>query len=208
MPYVIRPRWLPPTAVAACTALLAFGAGAAQAAPAPLVQSVDTSNCVEPELSQPFLSSNDHSNYMLAPGQSEGEFTGEGWTLSGGATITEATLPDGSTGQVLDMPGGSKAVSPTICVTSAYPTARMLVRDVKGPDGVNFAVGYAGRHSWDKPINGGEVHGKKNSWTVSGLVNMSPEHVEGWQLVQITLVANGKASDAQIDDLFIDPYSR
>jgi hypothetical protein len=205
MPYVIRPRFMPPLAAAAASALLAFGASAAQASQP---QSFSTSSCVDPELSQPFASSNDHSNYMLAPGQSEGEFGGQGWTLSGGAAIVQATLPDGATGEVLDMPSGAKAVSPTICVTSAYPRARMLVRNVVGGDGVNFAVGYAGRPSWERPKNGGVVRGEHSSWTVSAPVNMSPEHVEGWQLVQITLVANGHASNLQIDDLFIDPYSR
>ena len=205
MPYIIRPRFVPPLAAAAASALLAFGASAAQASQA---QSFSTSSCVDPELSQPFLSSNDHSNYMLAPGQSEGEFSGQGWTLSGGAAIVQATLTDGSTGEVLDMPSGAKAVSPTICVTSAYPRARMLVRNVVGGDSVNFAVGYAGRPSWEKPKSGGDVHGEHSSWSVSAPVNMSPEHVEGWQLVQITLVAKGHASNLQVDDLFIDPYSR
>src|SRR5690349_18923507 len=113
MPYIIRPRSLPSAAVAACSALLALGAGAAQAAQP---QSFSTAGCIAPALTQPFAQINDHSNYMLAPGQSDGQFQGTGWTLSGGASIVTATLPDGGAGQVLDMPSGSKAVSPVICV--------------------------------------------------------------------------------------------
>ena len=192
-------------AVAACTALLAFGGTAAQAA-AP--QSFSTAGCIEPTLTQPFAQVNDPSNYMLAPGQSEGQFQGTGWTLSGGAQIVQTTLPDGGAGEVLELPSGAKAVSPTICVTTAYPKARMLVRNVLGGDAVNFAVGYAGHDSWEKPRSGGDVHGNKTSWTLSAPVNMSPEHVEGWQLVQITLVAKGKSSNLQIDNLYIDPYRR
>jgi hypothetical protein len=95
-----------------------------------------------------------------------------------------------------------------ICVTSAYPKARMNVRDVTGRDPVNFAVGYVGHASFEKPKSGGDAHGDKQSWTLSAPLNMSPEHVEGWQLVQITLLAKGHASDVQVDDLYIDPYSR
>src|ERR1700730_6373736 len=101
MPYIIRPRWLPPSAAAACSALLAFGAAGAQAAQ---VQSFSTAGCAAPLLSQPFATANDHSNYVLAPGQSEGEFQGGGWTLAGGAQVVDRGLPDGRPGEVLDLP--------------------------------------------------------------------------------------------------------
>jgi hypothetical protein len=44
---------------------------------------------------------------------------------------------------VLDLPSGSKAVSPTICVTTEFPTARTMVRNVVGAEGVFFYVSYA-----------------------------------------------------------------
>jgi hypothetical protein len=206
MPYVIRPRWLPPTAVAACTALLAFGASAAQAEQAP--EAVDTSSCSAPQLAQPFLSANDSNYYVLAPGQTGGGFTGEGWTLSGGASIQTVTLPDGSTQSVLNMPSRAQAVSPPICVTTAYPTARVRVRNVVGGDAVGFSVGYAGTKSWTHPRGGGDIHGHDSAWTLSNPVHMNPEKVAGWQLVQITLFAKGDHSDLQLYDLDIDPYSR
>ena len=52
---------------------------------------------------------------------------------------------------VLDLPSGSKAVSPTICVTSSYPTARTMVRNVIGAEGVFFYVSYAGTKTWATP---------------------------------------------------------
>jgi hypothetical protein len=203
VPYIVRPRRFPSSALAACTALLLFGAASAQAAPA-----LDTSSCEEPDLSQPFLDANDGSYYMLAPGQAGNEFEGQGWTLSDGAAITQGTLPDGSSGSVLDMPSGSQAVSPVICVTTAYPKARMLVRNIVGGDSVNFAVGYVGSHTLEAPKSGGNAKGDHSEWTLSAPLKLSPEHVEGWQLVQITLTAKGKKSDLQIDNLYIDPYRR
>jgi hypothetical protein len=35
-------------------------------------------------------------------------FTGTGWTLSGGAKVVSATLADGTTGTVLDLPSGAR----------------------------------------------------------------------------------------------------
>src|SRR6202007_2713862 len=99
---------------------------------------VDTSECGEGEFSQPFTSFKDNNWYTLVPGQSAEGFNGEGWELSGGASVQTTTLPDGSTGTVLDLPSGSKAVSPRTCVTSWYPTARAYVRNVVGGEGVQF----------------------------------------------------------------------
>jgi hypothetical protein len=204
MPYVIRPRWALPSAVAACSALLSFGSSAAQAA----TTAVNTSSCSAPALSQPFAAQSDSNYYMLAPGQAQGQFNGAGWTLSGGAAVVSAPLPAGGYGKVLNLPAGAKAVSPAICVTTAYPWARMRVHHVFGYDAVNFAVGYAGRPTWESPKSEGEVLGALYGWTLSEPLSMSPEHVEGWQLVQITLTGSGHWGDAQVDDLYIDPYSR
>src|SRR5690349_19314461 len=102
--------------------ILAFAAIPAQA-------EVNLSQCVENELSQPFLYAKDTNLYTLIPGESPVNFGGEGWQLSGGAQIVTETLQDGASGQVLDLPSGSEAVSPVICVTSAYPTARGIVRN-------------------------------------------------------------------------------
>src|SRR5437899_5973971 len=65
MPYIVRPRRFPSGAVAACTALLVFGAASAQAATSP---AKETSQCTEPTLTQPFLYAGDSNYYVLAPG--------------------------------------------------------------------------------------------------------------------------------------------
>ena len=205
MPYIVRPRRFPSGVVAACTALLVFGAASAQAATSP---AKETSQCKEPTLTQPFQDAGDNNYYVLAPGQTPGNFEATGWTLSGGASIKTTTLANGSTGYVLDLPSGSKAVSPSFCVTSLYPTARTFVRDLVGAEGVYLNVSYEGTTTWEQPKNTGQVHGSGTAWTLSTPVNLQPENVTGWQVLRLTLVAGGKKSDFQLYNLYIDPYRR
>jgi hypothetical protein len=170
--------------------------------------SLDTSMCSNPLLSQPFLAWGDHNWYTLMPGESADNFDGAGWQLSGGAKIVTTTLADGTTGSVLDLPSGSKAVSPIICVTSSYPTARTMVRDVKGSEGVFFYVSYEGTSTWDTPKNTGQVHGNNTAWTLATPVNLQPYNVSGWQPMRITLIPGGTTSDFQIYKLYVDPRMR
>ena len=165
----------------------------------------DTSGCSSPQLSQPFLALGDLNFYTLVPGQSIGSFDGTGWTLRAGAQIETQPLADGASGSVLDLPSGSQAVSPPMCVSSDYPTGRTLVRDVVGSQGVQMYVSYAGTNTQDKPQNIGQVHGQQSSWTVSDPFNIHPGNLSGWQLVQFTLVPGGKTSDFQIYDFYVDP---
>jgi hypothetical protein len=171
----------------------------------PAQAAVDTSGCETPEYVQPFLFVNDSNFYTLLPGESPGSFGGKGWQLSGGAQVVTTTLADGSTSQVLDLPSGSKAVSPVICVTSEYPTARAMVRNVKGSEGVFYYVEYEGTNTWDHPKNTGQVHGSGSAWTAVTPVNMQPYNVPGWQPMRITLIPGGKTSDFQVYNLYVDP---
>jgi hypothetical protein len=184
--------------------LASLMAAPAQAA----TSSVDTSMCSNPLLSQPFLAWGDSNWYMLMPGERADTFDGSGWQLSGGAKIITTTLADGTTSSVLDLPSGSKAVSPTICVTASYPTARTMVRDVKGSEGILFSVSYEGTSTWNTPKNTGQVHGKSTAWTLSDPVNLQPYNVSGWQPMRITLIPGGTTSDFQIYNLYVDPRMR
>jgi hypothetical protein len=168
---------------------------------------VNASECTEGSFSQPFQALKDRNWYTLAPGQSDSGFNGAGWELSGGAKIVTTTLPDGSTGTVLDLPSGARAVSPTSCITTDYPTARAYVRNVVGGEGVAFNVAYEGTKTWEQPKNTGQIHGPgKAEWGPSGNVNLQPEKAfAGWQPMRITLVGNGRTSDFQVYDLYLDP---
>ncbi len=196
------------------------GAPAAAAAKTPgttdttVTTSVDTSSCTEPALSQPFLAWGDSNWYALAPGEAADDFYGTGWTLTGGAQIVNTTLADGSTGEVLDLPRGSQAVSPTICLTSAYTTARMMVRNASGSNGgsVGFSVSYVGTSTADAPLQTGAFkttgsQGADGGWMLSNPAYLDPSGAPGWQLMQITLSANGP-KEFQVYNLYNDPKGR
>jgi hypothetical protein len=176
--------------------------GTAQAAPP-----TGVSACTAPtySFSQPFASAKDSNWYTLAPGQQADSFDGTGWTLSGGASIVTTTLADGTTGQVLDLPAGATAVSPPMCVSAAYPTAKALVRDVAGPPSVHLAVQYTNTKSWEKPINAGTFAGKPSQWSNSQPLNLQPGNLYGWQQETFTLTGGGKGTDAQVYDFWVDP---
>jgi hypothetical protein len=191
----------------------ALGAAPAAAATAG-ASSPSTSSCTEPTLTQPFLAWGDGNWYALAPGETADHFTGAGWTLTGGAKVVTATLEDGTTGSVLDLPRGSAAVSPTICLTSDYPTARAMIRNVSGSNGgsVGFSVSYAGTSTATAPIQTGTFKttgsaGVAGAWALSAPANLDPSTTPGWQLMRITLTATGP-KDFQVYNLYNDPMMR
>jgi hypothetical protein len=194
MPLPIRRAGLVATAALVVAAVGAPSAGA---------EITSTSECANPVLTQPFLSSKDSNNYMLVPGQDNAGFNGSGWTVSGGARV----LASGGK-NVLDLPSGSTAVSPTVCVTTEYPRARMMVRNAIGAEGVFFYVSYANTPTWNKPKNTGQVHGEGTATTLSDPVNLQPPATSGWQLARFTLVPGGKSSDFQISEFWVDPFAR
>jgi hypothetical protein len=163
----------------------------------------DSSACSAPALTQPFASAGDSNWYTLTPGEIPGSFNGAGWTLSGGASI-KGGQP--GTGSVLDLPSGSQAVSPPMCVASDYPTARTMVRDVAGAQGVHIYVAYAGTKTASKAQDVGQVHGQASGWTLSNTFNVHPGNLPGWQLMRFTLVPDGKSSDFQVYDFYVDPH--
>jgi len=160
--------------------------------------------CTEPALSQPFAAYEDFDFYTLAPG---GDFDSadNGWELTRGASILPATQPDGTTGGVLDLPSTAQAVSPPLCITSDYPTARLWVRNLAGSEGVFFYVSYYDNGVWTKPKNTGQFHGTGSAWTLSRLMKVHPSGAAGWQQVRFVFVAGGTRSRFQVDDFWVDP---
>jgi hypothetical protein len=109
---------------------------------------------------------------------------------------------------VLDLPSGSTAVSPTVCVTAEYPRALIMVRNAVGAEGVFFYVSYANTATWNQPKNTGQVHGEGTATTLSDPVNLQPPNTSGWLLARFTLVPGGKSSDFQISEFWVDPFAR
>lgn len=191
--------------------LLAFLAAltlAGAAAGAARAEITSTSECYESVLSQHFLPFGDYNWYAEVPGQDEAGFNGGGWTLSNGAQIVSTTNAKGQSIQVLELPTGAKAVSPTICVTRDFPTGRMMVRSLTGDQDLFFYVSYAGTKTWTAPKSTDKFHGSGNAWDLSDPINLQPSSISGWQLVKFSLVAGGKSDRSQVYDFWVDPFAR
>jgi hypothetical protein len=156
--------------------------------------------CPPTLLSQPF--SGDSRWYTLTPGEAPDAFAGTGWLLTGGAKITTQTLADGATGTVLDLPAGSTATSPAMCVDSTYPLARMETRTLgKAPD--NSTTFYT------VPVGTGALSGGMPVLGTPKWATSPPDNVTGAgtaaEQVQFKFVAGKKAADLQVYNLYIDP---
>ncbi len=168
----------------------------------------DTSKCTYPTLTQPYSSLGDANWYFLAPGQALDSFSGSGWSLSGGAKVKSTTLASGRTGPVLDLPRGSRAVSPPICVKYDFQYARMLVRSLSGSQGVHVSATYDGINllgiAVSLPRDSGTVRGS-GTWGVSTPIDVRPNGTSSWQVVRFTLTPQGTSGDSQIYNFYVDP---
>ena len=176
----------------------------------PAAPALASATCEGQTFSQPFTAWNDYNYYTLVPG---GNFnsSSEGWQLSHGAQIVQTTRPNATTGGVLNLPSGAKAISPYFCVTLAYPDARVFVRNVNGAVGVSVGVAYAGTPTEKSPKNVGQVHGQQNTWTLSDPFNLQPQTAgsnEGPRQVKLVFEAGGKTNDFQLYGLYADPRMR
>ena len=173
--------------------------------PAPVAS---LASCSDRAMSQPFLAWKDSNNYALAPGGSFEALDGGGWALANGARILSTAQPDGTVGGVLDLPSKAQATSPPVCITDAYPTARLWVRNIAGSEGVFFNVQYLRNGVWTAPKDNGQFHGARSDWTLSSPMNVMPDKVAGWQQVRFTFLAGGTKSRFQVNDFWIDPRMR
>jgi hypothetical protein len=162
-------------------------------------------NCATPALSEPFASLGDTNEYAAAPGLAFDSFTGTGWTLSGGATISSTKLQDATTGPVLNLPSGAQAVSPAMCVQYDYPDARMLVRNPSGTDGVTLLAEYQGTNN--QTSTSYALSGRGTGWTLSPVFETHPGNESGWQLVVFT-IKGSVSGTTQVYNFFVDPRMR
>jgi hypothetical protein len=217
VPYEIqRPtKRLRSWALAGAAALGCLGAAALNAAPAladgtPAVSSdAFTASCTDPLLTQPFASLGDANYYTLAPGESDDSFDGTGWRLFGGANIQSQTLADGSAGNVLDLPRGSVAISPLMCVNTSYVSARAMISDVGGDGSLKYFVSYPGTGGSADfgSVTGGSPGG---GWSPSDPWQLNPPGDGGWVLARFHFIApvSDQGDEVQLYDLYVDPYSR
>lgn len=175
--------------------------------PATSHQNAELAVCQGQTFSQPFESQGDANFYTLVEG-SEFNSAEEGWELKNGAEVSEGARPDGSSGGVLDLPAGSYAVSPPVCVTLRYPTARTWIEDAEGYGGVLVSVAYAGFHGGPNGVPVGFVGARPGQgWQLSSPFDVRPDLTgseEGTREVRFVF-ANWTHSDYHVSGVYVDP---
>jgi hypothetical protein len=188
--------------VGALLPLLPTGASAATTArPAK-----GSSTCAPPPLAQVYRWAGDNRLYTGLPGERwDSMGNGSGWLLSGGAKLETAPLLDGTGGSVLDLPGKSEAISPPVCVTNDYPSARAEIRDIAGRTGVNVSVSYKTASGWRKPTLCSTLDGQGTKWSLAKRFSVVRGDVRRWHLVRFVLVPRGASSEYQLSNFYVDP---
>ncbi|MDQ2631217.1 MAG: hypothetical protein M3Y75_09665 [Actinomycetota bacterium] len=157
----------------------------------------------------------DNHFYVLAP---DGGFEagGSGWSLAGGAATVEGNesfyLNDPADQRSLSLPAGSSAVSPPVCMSLDTPIFRVLARNTGDPSaGLRVEATY-------------KLLGLVRTKTVS-TVKAGPAWAPSQQMstvltlstivgtlipssIQIKITPVGSGGQWQVDDLYIDPFSR
>ncbi len=188
-------------AMVACSAAPAHAAGLINLASLPLI--ANTTACTTPVFSQPFAPWDDTSLYALAPGQTVNSFNGDGWILTTGAHVVSTRLASGLTAKALELPLAGIAISPPMCVTNDYPTARTMVR---GPGGqsVLMSVLYSYRGLWGNLLSTGSIR-SAGAWTASPVINIHPGPAVGWQWARFVLVGTSLLGPIDIYNFYVDP---
>jgi len=198
---------------AAGASLALLGLSAAPALAGSLTEAVretiGAAVCPGQSFSQPFVALGDYNYYTLVPG-SEFNNPPEGWELRGGAQVLSTTLPNGSAGAALDLPSGSSAVSPPVCVTLRYPSARVYVRTLEGKSATAVAVSYFETKSETKPRPVGEVKATQGAWEASEPFSVLPQlGGKGDETREVRFVFTaGGSSNTLIYDLYVDPWMK
>jgi hypothetical protein len=209
--------WLVPLAMIAATSHAELVGTVTQAVTQPVVVvgQAPTSNapaapakCEGQEFSHAFESLNDPNLYTLVPGSLFSGST-EGWSFSGGAQIVQALRPNGQVGGVLEMPPGSQVISPQVCVTLQYNTARAWIRNLAGGGGgITVAVSYAGTETANTPKVTGQIHGHQELWTAADPFNVQPQTAgpnEETHQVRFVFTSTGTNTTFQLWGLYVDP---
>jgi len=202
-----RARHLVTGLVAMC--LLATGSSAAAGA----LDSVHAP-CVQ-DLSQPFLPWLDPASYAFAPnGGLEGGLSG--WSSSGGAQVVSGNesyaVHDMGDAYSLSLPRGASATTPSICIGTLSPTARLFVRNPGSPlSTLRVDVLYTTVLGIRASALVGII-GASASWQptlplplLANVIGL-PLLTGGSTQIALRFTALGSGGSWQLDDVYVDPY--
>jgi hypothetical protein len=155
----------------------------------------------------------DLRSYYLAPNGGL-ESGSNGWSLSGGASVTGGNEPFLSSGtHSLSLPSGSRALSPATCIGPYALSLRMFGSDAGGRDsGVHVRVlwyGLLNRLLGATDYNtfaGGGTWSPTSSVKSSGGFNLLLPLL-GSTSARIELTPLGSGSAWKIDDVYVDPWA-
>lgn len=159
----------------------------------------------------------DQHEYVLAPNGGF-ESGASGWSLEGGAGVVaenEAFYLNGAgDSKSLSLPPGSSAVSPPLCMSIDTPVFRMVARNSGNPsstlrvEATYNVLGLGLLHTTvTNTVSAGQNWVPTQEMSpVLGLSTVLGTLVPAYIQVRITPVGPGGAW--QVDDLFVDPFSR
>jgi hypothetical protein len=195
--------------VALGAALAALGCPAAGAATS--FPGLET--CAGQRFEQPFVPWADPASYTLAPG---GAFEGgPGWTLRG-ARVVSGNEPfrvhAAGDSRALQMPAGSSATSPWMCVGLLYPTVRTFaVRSGSAFTALRVEViwAVAGGGTGSATI---ALLPASTSWAPTApfaLLGNLPATIDpSHAAIQLRLSVVGSGATWRVDDVYVDPFRK
>lgn len=178
--------------------------------PAPPKVNAELAVCPGQTFSQPFLEFGDE-NFYTEVEDSDFDAGSGGWALRNGAKLVDETDPDGSAGKSLELPGGAYAISPPVCVTLQYPTARAWTRTVAGGGGVTVSVFYAKAKYGLAAADDVGYLGSDGGWNLSDPFEVRPELAgddEGAREVRFVFSNRTWSSVFDLSGLYVDPRMR
>ncbi len=170
--------------------------------------------CEGQALERPFLRWLDPASYTLAP---DGAFSGgaEGWDRRGAAVVADnepyRVHGDRATA-ALDLPRGSSATSPPVCVGLEHPTVRLFARNTGSVLGVlrvevRFEDAVGAVHTLPIGVVAG-IGGWQPSLPLPVIANLLPLLPGQHTAVAFRFTPVGVGSAWRIDDFYVDPYGK
>ena len=161
--------------------------------------------CEERTFARVFEPWNDRRLYTLAPG-GDFETQAEGWTLEGATPAADSSpfvLGAALGASSLELPVGSTALSPPVCVERGFPSFRLAARTVSAEQavvkvGVVYADGRVKKTGSLKPAA---------DWAVTRKLSLAQGRFRVRRgesaLVQLRFAVT--AGTARVDDVYVDP---
>ena len=162
--------------------------------------------CSYPDAEQVFSKWGDPRFYELAPdgGLEEG---GTGWDLAGGAALVaeneDSYLNDAADETSLSIPYGGSATSPTVCVDDTTPVFRLMARNA-GDEKSKLIVTVTYLDSEKSRTD--DVRAD-DGWEPTEAMKLETKGTVE-RAARISFAPKDEKGAWQVDDLFIDPFSR